>query len=161
MKEILCLVSGLTVAFKGIGTATALIENKSTVESNKLTVVGVDYDKSYIKAAIENLEKAGLSACTEMHCKSVYDEDLGKVLSSGKVKGKFDAVYFSGSWFLMPSPVEAVRVAGKLLKDDGNIYITQTFQKQQSMIMKVSIKNDNFMITVCLLFLVARSSNRY
>mmetsp|Transcript_690 Transcript_690/g.926 ORF Transcript_690/g.926 Transcript_690/m.926 type:complete len:242 (-) Transcript_690:2175-2900(-) len=128
---------GSSVLDVGVGTATALIENKLLVESKKLTIVGVDYDQSYINAAIQNLSKAGLENCTEMHCKSVYDDDLGQVLSQGKVKGMFDAVYFSGSWSLMPNPVEAVRVAGKLLKDDGLVYITQTFQKQPSFFFKV------------------------
>lgn len=132
----------------GIGTATALIENKTLVQQKKFNVVGVDYDQAYINAAKENLEKAELSSCTEMHCKSVYDSDLPQVLSAGKVKTKFDAVYFSGSWSLMPNPVEALRVAGKLLKDDGNIYITQTFQKQSSLIMKVSQTSINRIIEI-------------
>ena len=37
----------------GIGTATALLKNKDIVEKKKLNVVGVDYDQSYINAAIK------------------------------------------------------------------------------------------------------------
>ena len=42
----------------------------------------------------------------------------------------FDAIYFSGSISLMPNPTEALKCTAKMLKPNGRIYITQTFQKR-------------------------------
>lgn len=80
-----------------------------------------------------------MSAQVKLHCKSIFDADLGQVIALQDENGsprEFDAVYFSGSWSLMPSPVEALRVAAKLCKKDGLIYVTQTFQKQRSPFMR-------------------------
>lgn len=52
---------------------------------------------------------------------SVYDLDKDK-------DGVFDAVYFSGSFTLLPDPVEALRVVKPLTK--SKIYVTQTYQRK-------------------------------
>ena len=85
------------------------------------------------------MEQEGLGEKIKLHCKSIFDEDLPEVIALVDESGaprEFDAVYFSGSWSLMPSPVEALRVAAKLCKKDGLVYVTQTFQKQPSPLMK-------------------------
>ena len=42
----------------------------------------------------------------------------------------FGAVYFSGSFSLLPDPPAALRLTSKVLADHGKIYITQTFQRR-------------------------------
>lgn len=42
----------------------------------------------------------------------------------------FGAVYFSGSFSLLPDPPAALRMTSKVLADNGKIYITQTFQRK-------------------------------
>ena len=66
----------------------------------------------------------------ELHCKSVYDEELPAMLRKGAgAAGGFAAVYFSGSFSLLPDPAAALDVALSLLAPGGLIYITQTYQK--------------------------------
>ena len=54
------------------------------------------------------------------------------MLQLDKVTGahdcKFDCAYFSGSITLLPDVVKALHIARGLVKPDGRIYITQTFQ---------------------------------
>jgi hypothetical protein len=42
-------------------------------------------------------------------------------------------VIFAGSISLMPDPVGALHATAKLLKPNGKIYITQTFQRRGAM----------------------------
>ncbi len=64
----------------GIGTATALIANQDEAKRKRLSVVGVDYDASYIAAARTSLAKSKLADQVQVYCKSVYDEDLAGVV---------------------------------------------------------------------------------
>ena len=95
----------------GIGTATALRNNKSIVDAKDLRVAGIDYDARYIKAAERRVAKdAKLRDRVSVVCASVYD---GQVLAALRPKGGFDAAYFSGSLTLMPDPVEAAAGRGR------------------------------------------------
>ncbi|CAE7387982.1 unnamed protein product [Symbiodinium sp. CCMP2592] len=48
---------------------------------------------------------------------------------------RFDAVYFSGSFSVLPDPPAALRAVLPLMKRNGRIFITQTFQKRSSPLM--------------------------
>ena len=117
-------------------TATALVHNKSLLTGRDIRFVGVDYDRQYIDKGLKIVERADLQDQIKLLCKSVYDETLPELLASvdtAKNKdGKFDSVYFSGSFSLMPDPVKALGIAVSLLRPNGRIYITQTFQKEDS-----------------------------
>jgi len=112
----------------GIGTATALLTQKRYLEGLNTKVVGVDYDAEYVAAARQSVSAAGLSDRVIIHCCSIYEAT--PVEEEVRKHGKFDAVYFSGSFSLMPDPLEALLVVAKYVKSGGFIYITQTFQKK-------------------------------
>lgn len=112
-----------TILDVGIGTAGALINCSSIVKNRGLKIVGVDYDNDYVTQARVGLEKAGLSESVQVVHKSVYD--LNK-----ETDGVFDAVYFSGSFSLLPDPVEALNVIKPLTK--SKVYITQTYQRKSA-----------------------------
>ena len=112
----------------GIGTASALIQKKEAVIAMGIQVVGVDYNGEYVKAAQISLKKNNLDNQVQVHCCSIYEAQVvDKIV---KEEGKFDAAYFSGSFSLMPNPVEALHVAASYVKKGGFIYISQTFQKR-------------------------------
>lgn len=108
----------------GIGTASALIENKDVLTKKDIQIVGVDYEQSYITKAKQLAAKHQLQDRISLHCDSVYSSDLA---SYG---APFDAAYFSGSISLMPDPPKALRAVAKVLKPQGLIYVTQTFQQR-------------------------------
>ena len=110
----------------GMGTGTALVCNKTALLNKGLSFTGVDYNSTYVDAARKNMTKAGLSKYVHCLYGSVYEVDQHPQLP----KEKFSAIYFSGSFSLMPSPPEALRATASLLKPGGKIYITQTFQKK-------------------------------
>lgn len=115
----------------GIGTAAALIKNKKLILQKNLHIVGVDYDQSYIKFAKQLVQKHDLGQQLKVICKSIYDPELEKIIQKQTgVTSKFNSVYFSGSFSLMPDPVKALHVASKLLDKNGLIYITQTYQRR-------------------------------
>lgn len=120
----------------GIGTASALLRNQNLVESKNLNFVGVDYDQKYVNSATKQVAQKGMENRVQVVCKSIFDGDLAttlrKVDKSGRSEDPYDAAYFSGSWTLMPSPVHALRIAASFVKDDGKVYVTQTFQRQQT-----------------------------
>mmetsp|Transcript_32468 Transcript_32468/g.73594 ORF Transcript_32468/g.73594 Transcript_32468/m.73594 type:complete len:233 (-) Transcript_32468:54-752(-) len=117
----------------GIGTATALVQNADEVKKKELCIVGIDYEAQYIAKAKVVARKAGLEKQLSLHCKSIYDEQLPKTYSGDAA---FDAAYFSGSLTLMPDPPAALQAAASMLKEDGLIYVTQTFQNQPSPMME-------------------------
>eukprot|EP00980_Cylindrotheca_fusiformis_P005106 scaffold1083_cov114-Cylindrotheca_fusiformis.AAC.10 len=104
----------------GIGTAGALINCSELVKERDLKIVGIDYDAAYVTQATRAVKKAGLQDSIQVYQKSVYD------LSTED--GTFDAVYFSGSFTLLPDPCEALRVVRALTKH--RVFITQTYQRK-------------------------------
>jgi tRNA A58 N-methylase Trm61 len=106
----------------GIGTGGALASNADLIHERGLRVTGVDIDPDYVKKATERVAKAGLSDAVDVRLQSIYDH----------IGGPYDAVYFSASFMLMPDPAEALRHVATVLKDDGKIYFTQTFQDKRS-----------------------------
>jgi len=104
----------------GIGTAGALLANTDLVERKHLRVTGIDIDADYIERARRRLRDSPLTDRAEVRLESVYDHH----------GGPYDAVYFSGSFMLLPEPEQALRHCCALLKPDGRVFFTQTFQKQ-------------------------------
>ena len=63
-------------------------------------------------------------------------EKVRDLLNMIEEKKEFDAVYFSGSFSLLPKPVEALNsLSSMLVEDTGRIYITQTFQRRTPIFM--------------------------
>ena len=134
------LPQGARVLDIGIGTGSALAQNASIVEQKDLRIVGVDYDQTYVTKCEQVIrDTSGLIGRTCVVCKSVYDGDLQRVANATASVDEnelFDAVYFSGSISLMPDPAEALRCTAQLLKPNGRLYITQTFQRKGTKFME-------------------------
>ena len=102
----------------GIGTAGALMANTDLVTQKRLRVTGIDINAEYVERARRRLRASPLSSCAEVRLESVYDHQ----------GGPYDAVYFSGSFMLLPDPERALRHCAALLNPSGRIYFTQTLQ---------------------------------
>lgn len=111
----------------GIGTAGALLANADLVERKGLRVVGIDIDADYVASARQRIGRSSLADRVEVRLESAYDHR----------GGPYDAVYFSGSFMLLPEPERALRHACALLSPGGRIYFTQTFQRQPARWMEV------------------------
>lgn len=120
----------------GIGTGTALMKNAQLVIDKNLTFVGVDYEPIYVAKCGKMMKTTFTNnKNSKVFCKSIYDADLKKEISIGGED--FDFAYFSGSISLMPNPVEALKCASQLIKKDGSIYITQTFQRRGTKLFEI------------------------
>mmetsp|Transcript_96664 Transcript_96664/g.171941 ORF Transcript_96664/g.171941 Transcript_96664/m.171941 type:complete len:260 (+) Transcript_96664:42-821(+) len=149
------LKKGDRVLDVGIGTATALVHNKADFLAKRLAFVGIDYEAAYVRKAETVLKTADLwrqvpaetdgYRSGEYYCRvferSIYDEGLESLCyedpetsRKGPVPQelRFDAIYFSGSLTVMPDPPAALKAVLPLLKTNGRIFITQTFQKKHS-----------------------------
>ena len=113
----------------GIGTATALAENKDIVLAKRLVIVGIDYESVYIKKAAQVVTNADIDHLVKVNCKSIYEPALRSVFTGA---ARFDCAYFSGSLTLMPDPPAALKCAAAMIVPGGCIYVTQTFQNQPS-----------------------------
>ncbi|KAL7472247.1 hypothetical protein ACHAXS_012574 [Conticribra weissflogii] len=131
----------------GIGTGGALLRCIDIVKSKNIKVVGIDIDSAYVEAGKLTIQSAGLSDMVSIDRVDVYEgrdallklaKDKGAALDSD---GKFfDAVYFSGSFSLLPDPVKALQLVSDLVKSkkvdgsdrlsEGSIFITQTYQRR-------------------------------
>jgi ubiquinone/menaquinone biosynthesis C-methylase UbiE len=111
----------------GIGTAGALLANADLVKRKRLRIVGIDIDGDYVERARRRLGDSSLAGDAEVRLESVYDHR----------GGPYDAVYFSGSFMLLPQPEQALRHCCALLNADGRIFFTQTIQKQPARWMEI------------------------
>lgn len=111
----------------GIGTAGALLANAELVKRKGLRVAGIDIDADYVERARQRLADSSLAGRAEVRLESVYDHQ----------GGPYDAVYFSGSFMLLPEPERALRHACALLGPGGRIFFTQTIQEQPSRWMEI------------------------
>lgn len=112
----------------GIGTAGALVKNKNAIIQKNLSIYGVDVSSQYVEAA----RRAVLSEKLEEHVhvarESIYNiPSIQTWLKQYSEKAVVDAVYFSGSFSLLPDPLEALNAAQQLVNPGGTIYITQTY----------------------------------
>mmetsp|Transcript_19819 Transcript_19819/g.22484 ORF Transcript_19819/g.22484 Transcript_19819/m.22484 type:complete len:295 (-) Transcript_19819:65-949(-) len=137
------LEDGSTLLDVGIGTAGALLQCKDIIKSKNIKVIGIDYNPYYIQSAQETISKHSMSDYIKVHCTSVYDsKQLEQIIGCGDSDTKnsmIDAVYFSGSFSLLPNPKQALISILPLLKTSthtstseskGRVYITQTYQKR-------------------------------
>ncbi len=116
------LPDGAEVLDVGIGTGGAVIANADLIREKNLKILGLDIDPDYLKRCRQALAKAGLADLVQVRLESVYDHR----------GGPYDAIYFSGSFMLLPDPVGALRHVLEQLKPNGRIYFTQTFHDQRS-----------------------------
>lgn len=134
----------------GVGTGGALLRCADLITSKQLIIVGIDIDAAYVEAGKVAIIAANLSDRVSIDKVDVYDgkeklSDLVTKLSGGRTrtandkaaaKGQFvDAVYFSGSFSLLPDPVKALRLVSTFVITEGKnnadpkVYITQTYQR--------------------------------
>jgi SAM-dependent methyltransferase len=114
--------AGAALLDVGIGTAGALLANAALVKRKRLRVTGIDIDADYVEHARRRLGDSPLRDCAQVRLESVYDHH----------GGPYDAVYFSGSFMLLPQPEQALRHCGALLVPGGRIYFTQTMQMRRA-----------------------------
>lgn len=117
---------GASLLDVGIGTGGALAANREVVRDKDLRITGIDIDATYVEACRRAIGEAGLRDRVEVRLESVYDHQ----------GGPYDGVYFSASFMLLPDPVAALRHVGALLKPDGDLYFTQTFEHEPSAVME-------------------------
>jgi 2-polyprenyl-3-methyl-5-hydroxy-6-metoxy-1,4-benzoquinol methylase len=106
----------------GIGTAGALLANAALAKRKGLRVTGIDIDADYVEHARRRLRDSPLRDCAQVRLESVYDHR----------GGPYDAVYFSGSFMLLPQPEQALRHCAALLIPGGRIFFTQTMQTKRA-----------------------------
>ncbi|MCX8050227.1 MAG: class I SAM-dependent methyltransferase [Methylohalobius sp.] len=106
----------------GIGTGSAVAANADLIWRKNLRTLGLDIDADYLERCIKVLAKAGLTQHVQVRLESVYDHQ----------GGPYDAVYFSGSFMLLPDPVGALAHVLSQLKPHGKVFFTQTFQERRS-----------------------------
>ncbi|CAJ05661.1 conserved hypothetical protein [Leishmania major strain Friedlin] len=116
----------------GIGTAASLIANRDIIVSKKMTVTGVDYDLAYVRSAQMNVAACGGRLQDLVRIEQADIHDYNK--SHAK---KFDILYFSGSFMIIPSQVGALRHCVQMLRSPApqvpggcNIFFTQTFERR-------------------------------
>lgn len=116
------LPAGAHLLDVGVGTGGALSGNAPLVKEKQLRITGIDIDEDYLGRARKRMQDAGLDEHVELLFESVYDHE----------GGPYDAVYFSASFMLLPEPERALRHVGRLLKPDGRVFFTQTFNEHRS-----------------------------
>ena len=91
--------------------ASALLANAPLLDSQDVSIVGIDYDAPYIDAARAAVAAHGVTRRVKVHCMSVYDADALSALRppTGEL---FDAAYFSGSLLLVMTWVREVGCVG-------------------------------------------------
>jgi SAM-dependent methyltransferase len=121
---------GSRVLDVGIGTGAALVANANLVREKHITLVGVDYDAAYIEKCQVLIDSHSLSDHVSATCCSFYGY---------KDEERFDHIYFSGSFMILPDPQGALRHALGLLKDttnNGRLYFTQTFELSRNVFLE-------------------------
>lgn len=116
------LAPGSRVLDVGIGTGGALLRHAARVRAQDLRITGVDIDADYVARCTRQVERHGLAGHVAARVESIYDHR----------GGPYDAVYFSGSFMLLPDPPAAVRHVVALLAPGGRLHFTQTFEHERA-----------------------------
>lgn len=110
----------------GIGTGTALLAHASLLRQRQLAITGVDVEPAYVARCRRAVLERGLAGQVTVQCESVHAHH----------GGPYDAVYFSGSFMLIPDPEAALRHVSLLLAPAGRLYFTQTFEHVRSPVLE-------------------------
>lgn len=122
------LPQGCRLLDVGIGTGSALLANADLVREKDLHITGVDIDAAYIEHCQQSIAEQAMQKHLRASLQSIYDH-------RGEL---YDAVYFSGSFMLLPDPAAAVRHVGSLLAAKGRLYFTQTFEDGHSRLLEIA-----------------------
>lgn len=143
-KEVLMRLDDKAILLDvGIGTGTALLKNKDLILKKNLQIIGVDYDQDYVKKCDANIKDCNLENNVTVIHKSIYDYNTS-------LNTKFDAIYFSSSLMIMPDPVKALTHCISMFKykDDGKVYVTQTFEEKKNVLLEFVKPLLKFIITI-------------
>lgn len=110
----------------GIGTGGAVVANADLIRRKGLRILGLDIDADYLERCTKALAKSGLAENVQVRLESVYDHQ----------GGAYDAIYFSGSFMLLPDPIGALDRVLSQLKPEGKVFFTQTFQERRSLLVE-------------------------
>lgn len=121
------LAEGCQLLDVGIGTGAALVANAPLLIDKRVHVTGIDVDSAYVTRCRQAIADAGLADRVDVRLESVYDHR----------DATYDAIYFSASFMLLPDPPAALRHVCGLLRPDGRIYFTQTFEHRRSRLAEI------------------------
>eukprot|EP00760_Papus_ankaliazontas_P034770 PhM_4_TR7471/c0_g1_i1/m.64334 len=126
----------------GVGTATALLRNKDLILSKKIVVTGFDIDAHYVTSAKKSIEDANLENVVNVFVDNALTFDPSRNTNMKTIR-PIPAVYFSGSFMIIPNKSEMLRRLKTVLTahnrhGDGDgegspapvqLYFTQTFEQ--------------------------------
>ncbi len=113
----------------GIGTGGALVNNAALLRQKNLQVTGVDIDADYVERCRKLIVRTHLDDQVAVRLESIYDHRVVK---------RYDAIYFSASFMLLPDPARCLDHVRSLLAPNGQVFFTQTFQEKQSKLLEVA-----------------------
>jgi cyclopropane fatty-acyl-phospholipid synthase-like methyltransferase len=122
------LPAGCRMLDVGIGTGAALLANVDLLVEKDVRVVGVDVDPAYVARCRHAIGRRGLADRVAVRLESI-DAHEG---------GPYDAVYFSGSFMLLPDPAGTLRHVRSLVTAGGSVYFTQTFEHRRSRVAELA-----------------------
>jgi cyclopropane fatty-acyl-phospholipid synthase-like methyltransferase len=122
------LPAGCRLLDVGIGTGAALVANADQLVEKDVRVVGVDVDPAYVERCRDTITRRGLEDRVSVRLESI-DAHAG---------GPYDAVYFSGSFMLLPDPAGTLRRVRSLVTTGGSVYFTQTFEHRRSRVAELA-----------------------
>lgn len=105
----------------GVGTGKPLKAIAQTFPQD-LKVVGVDINANYVEKCKENF--------ADNHNVEIYERSFYDVNALGK--GLYDIVFFSFSFMLMPDKEKALKLANKILRDDGRLVFMLTLNSRKN-----------------------------
>jgi len=122
------LPNGCRLLDVGIGTGAALIANADLLAEKDVHVTGVDVDAAYLERCRQTIVEKHLQNRLSVRLESI-DAHTG---------GPYDAVYFSGSFMLLPAPVGTLRRIRTVTTAAALLYFTQTFEHRRSRVVELT-----------------------
>ena len=111
-----------TVLDIGIGNAYALIQNSDILVNKNIKIIGLDIDVTSINIANKFIKEQNLDEFINVECVNIYDY---------KKEDKFDYIYFSNSYSVIPGIHEMMKyVCDNLLSDNGAIIVSTTLDNR-------------------------------
>jgi len=109
----------------GVGNGSSICDNRDIIIERDLKVLAIDVDRKAIAQCSKNVIEAGLE-----------DRVSVKVFDFFDVKEKFDFIYFSNSYSVIPSSEEFVKKALELLRNNGCVFISTTLFNTKDFVME-------------------------
>jgi ubiquinone/menaquinone biosynthesis C-methylase UbiE len=118
---------GIRILDVGVGNGISLLSCSECIRQNDYHIVGIDINPASIEIAKANIKKYNMEEHVSAECQNLYQYK----------SEKYDMVFFSDCWAVIPDSKQMVKFSMNFLKPNGKITVVTTLDDKATFMKRV------------------------